>query len=93
MSPFTIVFKRAGLAFAASAMNAVILTAVISAANSGLYASTRMLYSQAREGYAWRIFGYVNRRGIPIYALIGTMVVSLAAYAKPNLLVQKLITT
>ena len=74
-------FKRAGLAFAASAMNAVILTAVISAANSGLYASTRMLYSQAREGYAWRIFGYVNRRGIPIYALLGTMVVSLAAYA------------
>lgn len=81
MSPFTIVFKRAGLAFAASAMNAVILTAVISAANSGLYASTRMLYSQAREGYAWRIFGYVNRRGIPIYALLGTMVISLAAYA------------
>ncbi len=62
-------------------MNAVILTAVVSAANSGLYASTRMLYSQAREGYAWRFFGYVNRRGIPIYALIGTMVVSTLAFA------------
>ena len=81
MSPFTIIFKRAGLAVAASIMNAVILTAVVSAANSGLYASTRMLYSQAREGYAWRFFGYVNRRGIPIYALIGTMVVSSLAFA------------
>ena len=80
MSPFTIVFKRAGLAAAASVMNAVILTAVISSANSGLYASTRMLFSQAREGYAWKIFGYVNKRGIPIYALLGTMVVSCLAY-------------
>lgn len=80
MSPFTIVFKRAGLAAAASVMNAVILTAVISSANSGLYASTRMLFSQAREGYAWRGFGYVNKRGIPIYALLGTMAVSLAIY-------------
>ncbi len=78
--PFTIVFKRAGMAAAASVMNAVILTAVISAANSGLYASTRMLFSQAREGYAWKIFGYVNKRGIPIYALLGTMVVSCLAY-------------
>src|SRR5699024_685532 len=81
MSPFTIIFKRAGLAVAASIMNAVILTAVISAANSGLYASTRMLYSQAREGYAWRFLCYVNRRGIPIYALIFTMIISTLAFA------------
>ncbi|MDO4903618.1 MAG: amino acid permease [Limosilactobacillus sp.] len=81
MSPFTIIFKRAGLAVAASVMNAVILTAVISAANSGLYASTRMLYSQAREGYAWKFLGYVNRRGIPIYSLLMTMLVSVLAFA------------
>ncbi|KLD59386.1 hypothetical protein WP50_18800, partial [Lactiplantibacillus plantarum] len=42
ISPFTLVFKRAGLAAAASVMNAVILTSVLSAANSGMYASTRM---------------------------------------------------
>lgn len=76
MSPLTIVFERAGLAFAASLMNAVILTALVSAANSGLYAATRMLYAQAKQGYAWRALGYVNRRGIPIYALVGTLVVS-----------------
>lgn len=31
-------------------MNAVILTAVLSAGNSGMYASTRMLWDLARQG-------------------------------------------
>ncbi|MBF0207826.1 MAG: amino acid permease, partial [Oligoflexia bacterium] len=52
ISPFTLVFKRAGLAFAASLMNAVILTAVLSCGNSGMYAATRMLYAMATEGKA-----------------------------------------
>ncbi|KRM69257.1 GABA permease [Limosilactobacillus coleohominis DSM 14060] len=76
-SPFTLVFKRAGLAAAASVMNTVILVAVLSSANSWMYASTRMLFSQAREGFAWRMFGYVNKRGIPIYGLVGTTVIGL----------------
>ncbi len=79
MSPLTIVFERAGPAAAASVMNAVIFTALLSAANSGLYASTRMLYTQAKEGFAWKIFGYVNKRGIPIYAMVGTMMISLCS--------------
>ncbi len=37
-------------------MNAVILTAVLSAGNSGMYASTRMLYTLACDGKAPRIF-------------------------------------
>ncbi len=48
-SPFTILFDRAGVAFAASVMNAVIFTAIFSAGNSGLYSSTRMLYSLAKS--------------------------------------------
>ncbi|KRN12159.1 amino acid permease-associated protein [Fructilactobacillus fructivorans] len=80
ISPFTIVFERAGLAGAASIMNAVILTSVISSANSGMYASTRMLYSMADEGYAPKIFGKVSKRGIPVLALLATMVVSLLTF-------------
>ena len=79
-SPFTLIFRRAGLAAAASVMNAVILVAVLSSANSWMYASTRMLYSQAREGYAWKIFGIVNKRGIPIYGLLGTTVVGVLVW-------------
>ncbi len=54
VSPFTLVFQHAGLLSAAAIMNAVILTAVLSAGNSGMYASTRMLYT-ACDGKAPRI--------------------------------------
>ncbi|MBC1459290.1 amino acid permease [Listeria newyorkensis] len=75
ISPFTLVFEKAGLAVAASVMNAVILTSVLSAGNSGLYASTRMLWSMARDGKAPKFLSKVNRRGIPMAALILTTIV------------------
>ncbi|KPN79128.1 Lysine-specific permease [Apilactobacillus kunkeei] len=80
ISPFTIVFKRAGLAAAASVMNAVILTSVISSANSGMYASTRMLYSMAHQGFAPKSMGKTNRRGIPVGALAVTTVIALITF-------------
>ncbi len=80
ISPFTIVFKRAGLAAAASIMNAVILTSVISSANSGMYASTRMLYSMAHQGFAPKAMGKTNRRGIPVGALAVTTVIALLTF-------------
>ena len=53
-SPFTLVFERMGVAAAAAVMNAVILTAILSAGNSGLYASTRMLHSMSEDtAYTW----------------------------------------
>jgi len=71
-SPFTLLFERAGLAAAASIMNAVILSALLSAGNSGMYASTRMLYTLAREGKAPRLFCAVSSSGIPRNALYAT---------------------
>lgn len=51
-SPFVYVFNQMGIPYAADLMNFVVLTAIVSAANSGLYASTRMLWSLAnREQY------------------------------------------
>ncbi|TWM99344.1 Amino-acid permease RocE [Bacillus licheniformis] len=50
-------------------MNFVILIALLSVANSGLYASTRMLYSLAKEGMAAQALSRVNKRGIPMNAL------------------------
>ncbi|GGH60006.1 amino acid permease [Rothia aerolata] len=79
-SPFTLVFERAGVAFAASVMNAVILTAILSAGNSGLYVSSRMLYSLAIEGKAPKIFARVNKRGIPMPALLMTTAVGLFGF-------------
>lgn len=69
VSPFTLVFQKAGLAFAASLMNAVILTSVLSAGNSATYASTRMLWSLAKSGKAPKLFTKVNAKGVPAIAL------------------------
>ena len=76
VSPFTLVFQHAGLLSAAAVMNAVILTAVLSAGNSGMYASTRMLYTLACDGKAPRIFGKLSRGGVPRNALYATTVVA-----------------
>ncbi|WP_019119530.1 amino acid permease [Brevibacillus massiliensis] len=80
MSPFTLVFQKAGLAFAASVMNAVILTSVLSAGNSGMYASTRMLWVLAKEGHAPKFLAKLNSRGVPLNALLATTVVGALAY-------------
>ncbi|AZR06600.1 amino acid permease [Trueperella pyogenes] len=80
LSPFTLVFERAGVAAAAAIMNAVILTSVLSAGTSGLYASTRMLYGLAKSGQAPQIFASTTRRGIPMIALLATTLVGAASF-------------
>lgn len=74
-SPFTLLFERAGLAAAAGVMNAVILSAILSAGNSGMYASTRMLYTMATQGKAPRMFTQVSESGVPRYALYATTLI------------------
>lgn len=59
--------------FAANIINFVVLTAIISAANSGLYASTRMLWSLGNEGTIPKAFTKTNKRGIPVLSLVVSM--------------------
>lgn len=80
VSPFTLIFHRFGFKYAADFINAIILTAVLSAGNSGLYASTRMLRSLAVEGKAPKVFGKINKRGVPVPALIITTAFGLFAF-------------
>lgn len=75
IAPFTLVFENAGVLAASSVMNAVILTAILSAGNSGMYVSTRMLYGLAVSGKAPRIFAHVTRSGVPLPALLATAAV------------------
>ncbi|GMA63636.1 hypothetical protein GCM10025859_40760 [Alicyclobacillus fastidiosus] len=79
VSPFTLVFERAGFAFAAGVMNAVILTAVLSAGNSAVYASARMLWALAKDGKAPKVFAKVTSRGVPVNALIVNVLFALAS--------------
>ncbi len=79
-SPFTLVFKEYGITAAASLMNAVILVAILSAGNSGMYASTRMLWYLAKRGHVPAVFAKLNKRGIPMNALLLTASVALLAF-------------
>ncbi|OCG07789.1 lysine transporter [Gilliamella sp. wkB178] len=80
VSPFTLVFQHAGLLSAAAIMNAVILTSVLSAGNSGLYASTRMLYALAKEGKAPQVFAKLSSSGVPRVALFATTFVAMLCF-------------
>ncbi|WP_281198374.1 amino acid permease [Staphylococcus schleiferi] len=84
-SPFTLVFKNAGLAFAASFMNAVILTSVLSAGNSGMYASTRMLYSMGKDGLASKVFSKTNKNGTPIISMLSTAAIVILIFTVQHL--------
>ncbi|KAF9105364.1 hypothetical protein BGX29_000137 [Mortierella sp. GBA35] len=82
MAPFTIVFQMAKLPGADHAINAVLLTAVLSAGQSAFYASTRTLMAMGREGKMPAIFGRVNSRGVPLYSLaVVTLIASIAFVA------------
>jgi lysine-specific permease len=79
-SPFTRVFIRAGIKIGGDIMNAVILVAILSAGNSGLYASSRALHTLSKEGSAPKFFSYVNRWGVPIYCVLATSLVGCLAF-------------
>ncbi|HZR50682.1 MAG TPA: amino acid permease [Streptosporangiaceae bacterium] len=64
-SPFVTVFAKLGVPGAASIMNAVILTAALSATNSGLYSTGRILRSLAARGEAPKITGRMNKHHVP----------------------------
>lgn len=80
VSPFTLVFKQYGISFAASLINGVILIAILSAGNSGMYASTRMLWFLSKRNHVPAIFSKVNKRGVPIYALLATTIVAMLGF-------------
>ncbi len=80
VSPFTLVFKHAGLAFAAALMNTVILTSVLSAGNSAMYAATRVLWVLAKEGKAPAFLKKVNKGGIPTNALYLSTFIGMACF-------------
>ncbi len=86
MSPFTIVFDKVGILFAASVMNAVILTAVLSAGNSGLYATSRLLLSLSQDNKAPKFLGKLNKNNMPFNALLVTtgFVILTLIYANIN---------
>ncbi|MGG1677736.1 amino acid permease [Neobacillus sp. NRS-1170] len=75
-NPFVSVLELVNIPGAAQIMNFIVLTAVLSCLNSGLYTSSRMLFAMANSGDAPRVFLKVNKKGVPVYAILGCTAIS-----------------
>jgi Gamma-aminobutyrate permease and related permeases len=69
-SPFVQVFASVGIAAAASIINFVVLTSAASACNSGIFSTSRMVYSLAKENNAPEPMKKLTSRQVPSNALI-----------------------
>ncbi len=78
-SPFVTVFESIGIPYAADIMNFVIISALLSAANSGLYAASRMLWTLSDQGHMPKRFGELSRMGTPFNAIVVSMAGSIAS--------------
>ena len=78
-SPFVTVMAVLKIPFAAGILNVVVIVAALSAMNSQLYITSRMMFSLSRGGDAPAAFGRVNDRGVPLNALmLSTIGITLA---------------
>jgi gamma-aminobutyrate permease len=81
-SPFVAALERMDVPAAATIMNVIVLVAVLSCLNSGLYVTSRMLFGLAAHGDAPRALVALDSRGVPTRAiLIGTAFGYLAVLA------------
>jgi AAT family amino acid transporter len=71
-SPFVLTFSAAGIPYAGSIMNLVVITAALSSANTNLYLTTRTLFSLSRDGYVGEALGSLGRNGVPYIALLAS---------------------
>ena len=87
-SPFVAAFTKMGIPYADHVMNAVVLTAVLSCLNSGMYTASRMLFVLAARREAPPALVNVTRRGVPANAILASSVVGflcvIAAAVSPD---------
>ena len=77
-----------GIPHADDIMNAVVLTAVLSCLNSGLYTASRMVFVLGDRGEAPAVLTRISSRGVPAWAILASTVVGflsvIAAYVSPD---------
>ncbi|MFG2191642.1 amino acid permease [Streptomyces sp. NPDC048639] len=68
-----------GIPHAGQVMNVIVLTAVLSCLNSGLYTASRMAFSLGKRRDAPKAFARTNSRGVPQAAIIGSVIFGFVA--------------
>lgn len=79
-SPFVIAAKLAGVKVLPSLINAVLLTVVLSAANSNVYSGSRILVGLAESGSAPNLFRRTTSSGVPYIAVAFTAAFGLLGF-------------
>ncbi len=74
-SPYVAVLEQIGLPGAATVMDVVVLTSVLSCLNSGLYTASRMAYSLSRRAEAPATWRRLSAKGVPFTAVLVSTVV------------------
>lgn len=74
-SPFVEVFLAVGIVGAASMVNFVVLTSAASACNSGVFSTSRLLYSLAKRNHAPGILEILTSKQVPANALFLSVLV------------------
>ncbi|UBH08679.1 amino acid permease [Macrococcus armenti] len=69
-SPFVATFAKVGITIAAGFINFVVITAAMSGCNSGIFSSSRMVFTLAQEGKMPKVFARIMKNGVPVYAVI-----------------------
>ncbi|MEB4613829.1 amino acid permease [Leucobacter sp. M11] len=77
-APFAFIFSLFGLPGADLFMSMVILTAVCSVLNSGLYSAARMFAALAGKGFAPKFIAKQSKNGVPVVAVLAS---TLGGYA------------
>ncbi|AUX88005.1 amino acid permease [Acinetobacter tandoii] len=72
-SPYVEMFTHVGLPIAAGLINFVVATSALSSANSGIFATSRMLYGLSLENDAPKSFSKLSKRKVPIRGLVFSM--------------------
>lgn len=70
VSPFVMAMERIGIPGAALMMNVIVLTAVLSCLNSGVYITSRVLFTLAAKGDAPQGLIKLNERKVPVRAIL-----------------------
>ncbi|KAK7742234.1 Amino-acid permease inda1 [Diatrype stigma] len=83
-SPFVLVGKYAGLQGFDHFMNFIILVSVVSIGVSGVYGGSRTLTALAQQGYAPKVFTYIDRSGRPLASVGFCLAWGLLAYINLN---------
>ncbi|MEB8123672.1 amino acid permease [Staphylococcus succinus] len=73
-SPFVATFTKVGITSAATIINFVVITAAMSGCNSGIFSTSRMLYTLSKQNHAPKIFQKTNANGVPYYSVIAVCV-------------------